>query len=648
MAHRGSIRPGRSGLLLALSALVCASVAVPLAPVAAVAPVGDDVIAWVEVEDGEVSGGPAFNSGDHGNFSGTGSYTFRETGMTSTMDVTAPAAGTYPIYVRYAAGPLGPDENVTRSMGLLTNGGDRQQLSLPMTSFENWEAWDFVAYEVTLDAGPNTVALTCDRSIDFCRLNFDAIQVGGTAPDPCAAIQPDPGWTSLFDGTFESFDGWRKAGAGGFGRQTDCTMLTFRGRGATWHTQQQAAPYTVRVDWLREAGNDDSAVHLGSSSRSGEDPVGGLSIPIGVDAGGVRPAGGVLQPADAGAVAAAENPTGEWNTYTIRVTTTGVVVVLNGTVVNTWAGAVPTAGFLGLENRSSTDQVRFRQVEVRPGVAPSGVADSYATDEDVVLDVAAPGVLANDADPDGSALTATVVDEPGHGELSLAPDGSFTYAPDGRFVGADSFTYTASDGVESSAATTVTLTVDEVADPTEVSATAAPFAYGADGVVVATVSPSAASGEVQVVDGETVLGSTTLVDGTAEVALPARSLRPGAHDLTVRYAGSSSWESGAAVVPVTVRKAAPRMRVRAPQRIHRGDRARVKVALEAAYDVPVAGRVRLAVKGRKATTHRLRGGDTVFRLPRATRVGRLRITVSYLGSGLVARTTRRDTIRVTR
>ena len=76
------------------------------------AAVGDEVVAWVEVEDGEISGGaagpPAFNSGDHSNFSGTGSYTFRETGMTSTMSVDVPAAGTYPVYVRYAAGPLGP------------------------------------------------------------------------------------------------------------------------------------------------------------------------------------------------------------------------------------------------------------------------------------------------------------------------------------------------------------------------------------------------------------------------------------------------------------------------------------------------------------------------------------------------------------
>ena len=70
-------------------------------PTAAPAAVGDEVIAWREIEDGTITGGPALNSGDHGNFSGTGSYTFRETGMQSTVSFTAPAAGTYPFFCNY-------------------------------------------------------------------------------------------------------------------------------------------------------------------------------------------------------------------------------------------------------------------------------------------------------------------------------------------------------------------------------------------------------------------------------------------------------------------------------------------------------------------------------------------------------------------
>lgn len=375
LASRRSVR----SLVLAATFAVSLPVLAAVAPPAAAA-IGDDVIAWVEVEDGAISGGPALNSGDHGNFSGTGSYTFRETGMTSTMSVTAPEAGTYPIYVRYAAGPLSPAENITRSMGLLTNGGDRQVVSYPMTSVDNWEAWEFVEAEVTLDQGANTVAIQCDRGTDFCRLNFDAIQVGGTAPDPCIATAPAPGYTNLFDGTFETFDGWRKAGAGGFGRQTDCTIRSIRGRGATWLTEQQAEPYTLRVDWRRNDANDDSGVYLASSSRAGAEPVGGYRIPIGADTAAIIPTGGTKKSASATALAGALRPVGQWNTYTIELTRSRLEVSLNGTLVNALdrTGAVTPTGFIGLENPGFLDQVDFKAIEIRPDVELGELAAPFS------------------------------------------------------------------------------------------------------------------------------------------------------------------------------------------------------------------------------------------------------------------------------
>ena len=69
------------------------------------------------------------------------------------------------------------------------------------------------------------------------------------------------------------------------------------------------------------------------------------------------------------------------------------------------------------------------------------------------------GVLANDTDADGDALTATLVADVEHGTLELAADGSFTYTPDPGFVGVDTFTYRASDGQATSNVAEVTISV---------------------------------------------------------------------------------------------------------------------------------------------------------------------------------------------
>lgn len=75
-----------------------------------------------------------------------------------------------------------------------------------------------------------------------------------------------------------------------------------------------------------------------------------------------------------------------------------------------------------------------------------------------VLDVAAPGVLANDRDPELGPLTVALVDGPAAGTLDLRADGGFTYTPDDQAAPAsDTFTYTASDGGAPVGPATVTL-----------------------------------------------------------------------------------------------------------------------------------------------------------------------------------------------
>src|SRR5205807_62429 len=96
--------------------------------------------------------------------------------------------------------------------------------------------------------------------------------------------------------------------------------------------------------------------------------------------------------------------------------------------------------------------------------APVATNDSYGTNEDGVLAIAAPGVLANDTDVDSPTLTAVLVAGPSHGTLTLNADGSFSYVPAANFNGSDTFTYKVNDGSLESNTATVAITINAVND----------------------------------------------------------------------------------------------------------------------------------------------------------------------------------------
>jgi VCBS repeat-containing protein len=152
-----------------------------------------------------------------------------------------------------------------------------------------------------------------------------------------------------------------------------------------------------------------------------------------------------------------------------------VTGVANGTLALDADGSVsytPHANFNGTDSftyKASDGTADSNIVTVTITVsavndAPVAAADSYTTDEDTALTIAAPGVLGNDSDVDSAALTAAVVTGPAHGTLTLAADGSFTYTPTANYNGPDSFTYTATDGSLTSNVATVAIAVTAVND----------------------------------------------------------------------------------------------------------------------------------------------------------------------------------------
>lgn len=105
-------------------------------------------------------------------------------------------------------------------------------------------------------------------------------------------------------------------------------------------------------------------------------------------------------------------------------------------------------------------------ISVAANAIPVAVADAFALDEDGVLEVAAPGLLANDTDADAAEgeLMVSLVEAAANGSLALNPDGGFTYTPAADFFGEDSFTYQVSDSFGGVDTASVSLTIAPVND----------------------------------------------------------------------------------------------------------------------------------------------------------------------------------------
>ena len=121
----------------------------------------------------------------------------------------------------------------------------------------------------------------------------------------------------------------------------------------------------------------------------------------------------------------------------------------------------PVNGFSGTEvfsytvsdGNGGTDTATV-SVSVAPATntnqAPVALNDSVVLSS--VTEVTIP-VLANDYDPDGDNLSITVISGGNKGTIRKNSDGTLTYMPGRRFKNSDSFSYTVTDGKQSTSAT---------------------------------------------------------------------------------------------------------------------------------------------------------------------------------------------------
>jgi hypothetical protein len=125
---------------------------------------------------------------------------------------------------------------------------------------------------------------------------------------------------------------------------------------------------------------------------------------------------------------------------------------------------IPNASYVGTDSFTctisdgigeATGIVTIDVTDPPPVTAPT----SYSILHDQTLTVSSvdDGVLANDYDPNGTALSIASYTAPSYGTPALSSTGTFTYTPDAGYVGPDSFTYQVTDGIVE---TTGTVTIN--------------------------------------------------------------------------------------------------------------------------------------------------------------------------------------------
>jgi hypothetical protein len=146
----------------------------------------------------------------------------------------------------------------------------------------------------------------------------------------------------------------------------------------------------------------------------------------------------------------------------------------------------------GLE--SDFSQEVFYTVPI-PNHPPVTSPDAYTTMRNQTLTRASDtGVLANDSDADGDALSVLLVNAPAHGALTLTVNGGLSYTPNSNFTGTDSFSYQITDGKSTSSVTMVTLTVNAPPPPPPENQTPVATADAYEGLQNLTLYVDAARG----------------------------------------------------------------------------------------------------------------------------------------------------------
>jgi len=242
------------------------------------------------------------------------------------------------------------------------------------------------------------------------------------------------------------------------------------------------------------------------------------------------------------------NDVGGANSGTVRVAGFGSTLTGSGTFFKVAFDAVgagtstSTISNVSFQPGTPNYGLRTGTTTVTLNQAPVATAGTLTVDEDASGNVTLTGT-----DGDGDALTFALASQPTNGTVTLA-GAVATYTPNANYNGADSFTFTANDGVVTSAAATVSVTVSPVNDkPTANDATAATLENQSVDVTLSGAD----------IDGDALtFVATNGANGTVSVVGSTATYTPNANfsgtDTFTYVANDGTVDSDAATVTVTI------------------------------------------------------------------------------------------------
>jgi hypothetical protein len=186
-------------------------------------------------------------------------------------------------------------------------------------------------------------------------------------------------WKQLFNGS--DMAGWEHVGPGGFDVK-DGLLTPHGGMGLLWFTPQKFGNAVIRVVFKTDSNTSNSGVFIRIPEKPTEPwmPVNrGIEVQIDNSDDDYH-CTGVLYSMNK-ALARPQKPPGEWNTMEITLKGPRTIVEVNGVKVTDFTegqpvpakkekwepdrGIRPNRGYIGLQNHSDTDLVRFKEVAIK-------------------------------------------------------------------------------------------------------------------------------------------------------------------------------------------------------------------------------------------------------------------------------------------